>query len=161
MVILGYQGIGKSTYCASSEKKVIDLESSIFRYDNGDRPNDWYKIYAKLALRLSSEGFIVFTSTHKEVRDAIKDYNKYLYDNKEIIIAICPALHLKDLWVKRLSNRYDAHHTTKNYNAYINAALNYKENIRAIAVDIEKTYYINDIDFDCFDYFDHIIESFI
>ena len=163
MIIVGYQGIGKSTYYSQSERKVVDLESSCFRKDDGSRADEWYNMYAKLALHLSSKGFIVFTSSHEEVRDAIKKYNESLYNNSEIIIAIVPAYDLKEAWIKRLKNRYELDKSDKNLHAYKNAEYCYEDNIKEITESIgkEKTYYIYDIDFDCIKYFDDRIDAFI
>lgn len=43
MIICGYQGVGKSTYCKSATY-FIDLESNNFRRHDGDRPEYWYQV---------------------------------------------------------------------------------------------------------------------
>lgn len=40
MIILGYPGIGKSTICRDNQK-YIDLESSNFYDEYGNRPDKW------------------------------------------------------------------------------------------------------------------------
>jgi ABC-type phosphate/phosphonate transport system ATPase subunit len=42
IIIVGYQGIGKSTL-AYHNKRVIDLESSNF-FVNGERSKDWHVV---------------------------------------------------------------------------------------------------------------------
>lgn len=58
MIIVGYQGIGKSSL-AGRDKKFIDLESGNFWID-GKRADDWYKPYCKIAEHLSQQGYYVF-----------------------------------------------------------------------------------------------------
>ena len=53
MIISGYQGIGKSTL-AKNSNKYIDLESGNFWID-GERQENWYKIYCKIAAHLSNK----------------------------------------------------------------------------------------------------------
>ena len=65
LIIIGYQGIGKST-AAKHIPNSIDLESSLFKIDN-KRHEDWYMVYAKIAVNLARQGYIVFTSSHKKV----------------------------------------------------------------------------------------------
>ena len=43
MIVIGYQGIGKSTY-SNKDITCIDLESGNFWVD-GVRLDDWYKVY--------------------------------------------------------------------------------------------------------------------
>lgn len=122
MIVMGYQGIGKSTL-AGADNKCIDLESSNFFVD-GVRNENWYKIYSQIALNLSKQGFIVFTSTHKVVRDEIIE-NK----GEEDVIIITPNLSLKEQWIEKLKNRYDETGKEKDYKAYIGAKTFYEENI--------------------------------
>ena len=69
MIIIGYQGIGKSTL-ANCNLNYVDLESSNF-YIDGKRADDWYKPYCKIAEHLSQQGYYVFVSSHKVVRDEL------------------------------------------------------------------------------------------
>ena len=80
MVIVGYQGIGKSTL-AKNRNGFIDLESSNF-FVNGERSPDWYIPYCEIALDLSKQGYDVFVSSHKVVRDELKKY----YGKEKMII---------------------------------------------------------------------------
>lgn len=123
MIIVGYQGIGKSTL-AKKSKKYIDLESSIF-FHEGARPDDWYIYYCKVAENLSSQGYIVFVSSHKQVRD-------YLLDSGEHIIIICPSLSLKDEWIMKLEQRYNNTLLIKDFKAWQNANETFEQNIKDI-----------------------------
>ena len=51
MIIIGYQGIGKSTL-AGKDNKFIDLESGNF-WVNGERVENWYIPYCQIAEHLS------------------------------------------------------------------------------------------------------------
>ena len=71
MIIIGYQGIGKSTL-ANIDNAYIDLESSNF-WHKGERYDNWYIYYGKIAESLSRQNYNVFTSSHREVRDYLKN----------------------------------------------------------------------------------------
>ena len=107
MIITGYPGIGKSTL-ASENQNIIDLESSCFWKSEVDadghtvrtRPAEWYIYYCQMAEHLSKQGYIVFVSSHKEVRE-------YLSNNaKEKFCAIYPDITMKDEWIQMLTDRY-------------------------------------------------------
>ena len=90
MIIIGYQGIGKSTL-AKNDLRYIDLESSNF-FVNGKRDENWYIIYCSIAEHLSQQGYRVFVSSHEVVR-------KQLENSKEKVYVCHPRLDLKDLWI--------------------------------------------------------------
>lgn len=71
MIIIGYQGIGKSSL-VKEDKQFIDLESSNFKI-GGKRPDGWEQMYCETALDLSRQGHVVFTASHKCIRDYLKD----------------------------------------------------------------------------------------
>ena len=119
MIYVGYQGIGKSSI--SGKNNCIDLESGNFWVD-GNRANDWYKIYVNIAEHLSNQGYKVFMSSHKVVREEL---NKRNVDFK----VICPSLDLKGQWIERLQQRYDKSYLEKDYKALMNAKECYEENI--------------------------------
>lgn len=125
MIIVGYQGIGKSTLAGKG--KHIDLESGNFWVD-GKRADDWYIPYCQIAVHLSKQGFVVFMSSHKVVRDYLKDHNE-----GETIALCYPALALKDQWINKLQhrydNRYDKSNREKDYKALMNAKEMYDQNI--------------------------------
>ncbi len=123
MIIIGYQGIGKSTLAKQGELKVVDLESGNF-FVEGKRQADWYVIYCQIAKHLSDQGYIVFTSSHKEVREELRKYSS------DTEIKTCtPDLRLKDLWIDRLRERYFSTKLEKDFRAYKNAELYYEKNI--------------------------------
>ena len=143
MIIIGYQGIGKSSV-ANKHIEFIDLESGNF-WNNGIRPNDWYIYYTNIANHLSKQGKNVFTSSHEVVRNALKD-------SKERVIVAYPSLDLKDKWLKRLEDRYNNTQLEKDYKALMNAKDRYEENIKELINSGFETLEINDINYDLYDY---------
>lgn len=123
MIIIGYQGIGKSTL-AKSDNKYIDLESSIY-FRLGVRPENWYYFYGKTAEYLSRQGYTVFVSSHKEVRE-------YFRQSTEQVIVICPNHHLKNQWISKLEHRYIQTKKEKDFRAWQNAKNKFDENITEI-----------------------------
>lgn len=119
MIISGYQGIGKSTL--GGVDNCIDLESGNFWVD-GKRADDWYKAYCQIAEHLSSQGYVVFVSSHKPVREELEN-------SEENVYVICPSLDLKDEWIEKLRNRYEETGLDKDYRALVNAEERYDENI--------------------------------
>lgn len=120
MIVIGYQGIGKSTI-AGRDNKFIDLESDNFWVD-GKRADDWYKPYCKIAEHLSQQGYIVFTSSHEVVR-------KQLEGSSEEVVIVYPSLDLKDEWIAKLEKRYEESGLEKDYRALMNAKDRFEENI--------------------------------
>lgn len=120
-VVVGYQGIGKSTL-AFHNIQVIDLESSNFFVD-GVRQGDWFKAYCNIARDLCRQGYIVCISSHKEIREELA---KKPAANQVIVF---PALSLKDDWIKKLRYRYEQCDSSKNFKALRNAEKNYEQNI--------------------------------
>lgn len=119
MIYVGYQGVGKSSI--AGKNGCIDLESGNFWID-GERPNNWYKIYANIAEHLSRQGYNVFISSHKIVRRELA--------NRGIeYCTIAPAPELKDKWIDRLQKRYDQTGLEKDYKALMNAKDCYGENV--------------------------------
>lgn len=131
MIIVGYQGIGKSTL-ADKDLKYIDLESSNFFVD-GKRADNWYAVYCKIAVSLSDQGYDVFVSSHQVVRDEL---SKIPYVEKMIV---CPSVELKDVWINKLQVRYESsinpQEKDKNYKAYMNAVDRYEDNIRELMAE--------------------------
>lgn len=138
MIIIGYQGIGKSTL-AKNSKRFIDLESGCFWVD-GQRPQDWYKYYCQIAEHLSKQGYIVFTSSHKEVREEFKK-------SKELVTCCAPSLELKSAWIDKLKDRYEFSKLEKDYKAWKNAEACYEENIIDITNDGFYTFVIDNINY--------------
>lgn len=138
MIIIGYQGIGKSTL-AKDSLKYIDLESGNF-WINGERDEQWYKPYCNIANHLSAQGYTVFTSSHKEVRDELKN-------SSEVVKIAFPALELKTDWLIKLTNRYNETMLVEDYKALMNASLYYEDNINDLMNEPFDKIIINNIDY--------------
>lgn len=138
MIIIGYQGIGKSTL-AKDSLKYIDLESGNF-WINGERDEQWYKPYCNIANHLSAQGYTVFTSSHKEVREELKN-------SSEVVKIAFPALELKTDWLIKLTNRYNESMLVENYKALMNASLYYEDNINDLMNEPFDKIVINNIDY--------------
>ena len=128
MIFIGYQGIGKSTI-AQNNDHYVDLESGCF-WHNGKRAIDWFISYCKIAEHLSKQGYVVFVSSHAEVRECLKS-------SKESVIAIVPSAKLKDQWIEKLKLRWEDSQLGKDMKAYLNAKDRYIENLREIKKDVE------------------------
>ena len=139
MIIIGYQGIGKSTTAKKSDK-FIDLESSCFWYE-GKRVTDWYIYYCQIAEDLSRQGYTVFVSSHAVVRDFLKS-------SKEKVIIICPSPMLKEPWCKKLQDRYEKDKSDKNYKAWKNAEDRFDENIKELLLSSFSKILICSMDYD-------------
>lgn len=123
MIIIGYQGIGKSTL-TKKDMRFIDLESSC-TWVNGKRSDDWYVVYCNFAEDLSRQGHTVFVSSHEVVRNQLKT-------SKEEVYVCCPSLDLKDDWIQRLQARHERTGLEKDYKALMNAKDRYSENIQEL-----------------------------
>lgn len=121
MIISGYQGIGKSTLARESDK-FVDLESSHFIIDE-KRSDNWYIIYCRIAESLSQQGYDVFVSSHKEVRDYLSR------TSKERLVLIYPAKSFKDEWIEKLKNRFFRDASTKNLRALRGAQYYFDSNV--------------------------------
>lgn len=120
MIIVGYPGIGK-TSLANWHNDYLDVDSSSFIFD-GVRPRNWASCYAKMVEDLSEQGYRVFVSSHKDVRDALKDIG-------EVIFVVCPCLELKEEWRSKLHNRWVDVASHKNFKAWKRAEEHYDEDI--------------------------------
>ncbi len=128
MIVIGYQGIGKSTL-AKKNIQCIDLESWNF-WIMGKRIDEWYIPYCKIAVDLSAQGYVVFVSSHEVVRKCLSVNQNGVTQQ----IYVCyPLLGLKDEWIAKLEDRYQKSHLEKDYKAWRNAVERYDENIMEIA----------------------------
>lgn len=150
MIIIGYQGIGKSSI-SCAENNCIDLESSNFWNKEGKRPDDWYIYYCNIAADLSKQGFTVFVSSHKEVRDYLLNFI-----DKTMIVCIFPEPYLKDEWIQRLQDRYDNDPSEKNYKALMNAKDRFKENVEEMRASGHLHYGISDMDYNLLDIVEYL-----
>ena len=135
MIIVGYQGIGKSSI-SNSDTRCIDLESGNF-FVGGKRPDDWYKYYVQIATHLSEQGYTVFVSSHKVVRDELKATN-----TKDV--AVCyPSIDIRELWLERLTERYERTGLEKDRRALLNAEQNYSSSISELYADAVENRWLN------------------
>jgi adenylate kinase family enzyme len=134
MIIIGYPGIGKSTLAREGHNSVryIDLESSNFHIDDINRiDRDWADTYCKVAIDLSRQGYDVFMSSHKAVRNYLF---RYITPNDYVVVCY-PSLELKSEWLKKLRSRlqYDFHpnqeHKDKDARALMRAIDEYDRDI--------------------------------
>ena len=138
VLIIGESGIGKSTL-ANIDNTYIDLESGNFWY-RGHRHDDWYIHYGQIAQHLSQQGYNVFVSSHKEVRN-------YLKDSQERVICIYPSILLAEEWKQKLKERYAKTQLIKDYKAWKNAEDRYHENISELMMCGIPHIEINSIDY--------------
>lgn len=140
MIIVGYQGIGKSTLSKSGVGRYIDLESSNF-YVHGTRPTGWEILYCKLAKNLADQGYVVFVSSHLPIRIEL---GRIGCD----FTAIVPAQELKDVWVAKLKNRFFESESDKDYRAWQNAKDDYNQNVAELMDDVSDCYVIREENYD-------------
>lgn len=124
-IVVGYQGVGKSTL-AFHNVNVIDLESSNFFVDD-KRDENWYIPYCNIARSLARQGYIVCVSSHEVVR---KELEKNPAERQVIVY---PALALKDAWIRSLKHRYEQTENDKDFKALKNAEQCYEQNITDLA----------------------------
>ncbi len=115
MIYVGYPCIGKSSI--AGQDNFIDLESSNFKH----LPN-WVEEYVKIAQLLNSQGYNIFLSTHKEVRDELKK-------QQLTFVCIFPGIELYNRWFERLASRYKHSPSDKNLRALEHVTKHYKEDI--------------------------------
>lgn len=126
MIIIGYPGIGKSTI-AKNMANCIDLESSNFWIEENNikkRIDNWQKAYVNVATDLSSQGNIVFVSSHYLVREELKNVKD------EFICVIYPSLDLRVGWIEKLRDRYEHTKLNKDLAAYNRVKDYYDEDIK-------------------------------
>lgn len=150
MIIVGYQGIGKSTL--AGKNGCIDLESSNFWVD-GKRDEKWYIPYCQIAIHLSEQGYTVFVSSHEVVRKTLAD----LYYRKTWIVY--PVLELRTEWLSKLLERYIQTKLEKDYKALMNATDRYDSNIVEMATDRLQSYGISHIDYSLSDIVEKLKEE--
>lgn len=138
-IIIGFPCIGKSTLTRSERGKkelgLIDLESSCFNdpRDNYDtKIPRWAEGYVATAHDLSNQGYNVFVSSHSDVL-----YYIFNFDVRPIIIV--PSVKLKELWVKRASERLAADQSKKNFKALNRIFNNFAEDVTNL-IEAKKKY---------------------
>lgn len=145
LIILGYQGIGKSTLCNECcHEDIIDFESSLFKIDD-IRPIKWEVMYCTQALNIAKQGYTVLLSSHKIVR---RELSKICDQNEVAIITIAPSCELKDKWIDKLRRRYKYDPSNKNYAALKNAEEGYCEQVISLASEPEFSHiFIHSMDY--------------
>lgn len=116
MIICGYQGCGKSTYCKANPDTTVDLDSSLFV-----KREDWEAEYVKIARAFSELGKKVFISAHKQVIE-------YLTANKIPFELLIPAQNPK-AWRNRLEFRYNVNPIQANLNALLDFDKNFENDM--------------------------------
>lgn len=139
MIIIGYQGIGKSSIAKVNPFTCIDLESSWTKID-GQRPDEWARIYCQIAEGLSRAGYNVFVSSHKVVQDI-------LANSAERVIAVFPTLEIKDRWLERLRVRWEVTGEEKNLAAWKGAEAGYDSEISVLMDSPFEKYLITDMNY--------------
>ena len=153
MIIIGYQGIGKSTLAnIDCFNEYIDLESGNFWIDEGIRHQDWYIVYCNIAESLSEQGYTVFVSSHKDVRNELAKRNTYT-------VCCAPMPYLKEQWVKKLEDRYAQTHLSKDYKAWKNAEECFDDNIMDISNGGFDMIWITSMDYDLRELIEHFEHS--
>lgn len=144
LIIIGYQGIGKSSI-ASQLNGTVDLESSSFKID-GKRDDNWFTIYCCIAVSLARQGYTVMISSHECVVNELAKYNT---EGKYSVIIICPNYILKGPWIEKLYNRYHDDPSEKNKIAWTNAELHFDSQINNLATNSSFSHiFIEDMNYD-------------
>lgn len=122
MIICGYQGVGKSTYCRNHKDTAIDLDSS-----NYTKTENWEIEYIKDAMRYKDKK--VFISAHKNVINVLLT----LGIGFELLI---PSLN-KETWRSRLEFRYNKNPILPNLKAIRDFEKNFEKDMSFYA-EVEK-----------------------
>lgn len=93
-----------------------------------ERPENWVQIYINYAIDLNSQGFDVFVSSHKSVREELRKRKVEFY-------SVYPSKDLKDAWVERLNKRYMAFPTEKNRRAMEYILAHFEESVDDMSND--------------------------
>ena len=155
LIVIGYQGIGKSSI-AGVQNNIVDLESSTFKADDGTRPLQWYIWYCKMAVNLAKQGYIVCVSSHHYVCDEL---GKHMDDPDFDIIIVHPSIELRDAWLKRLADRLGRIPIEKNWIAYANAEKSYNLDIRGLIKHRIHDISIDSLDYDLKDVIDNYLNT--
>ena len=157
MIIIGYPGIGKTTFCETyfpsmddrfNGKEIngyIDLESSWI----SKSIVHWEETYCRIAIGLSKQGFVVFVSAHENVQNILEK------SDEEVVVAIYPGLELKEQWIERLQKRYDADPTGKNELALLTVKANYDRHIKKLMNRKFYKYELSNMDYSLFKIITH------
>ena len=147
LIVIDYQGVGKSTCAGKSD--CIDLESGCF-WIGEKRSEDWYIPYCSIAMDLADQGYTVFTSSHRVVYEHF--ISCALPSNVGKAVVFCPAARMRNEWINRLQKRYDDTGLAKDYKALLNAIVRYLDNISELENCGLPVYHPASMDYDLMDY---------
>ena len=100
-IIIGYPGVGK-TFASERSTDIVDFESSLYKDEDGNRPDNWAELYCRAAVNLMKQGLHVCVSSHVDVRVKLETtYAEYL----DRMLLIFPDALLHDFWEARLTHR--------------------------------------------------------
>ena len=129
MIVVGYPCVGKSSVCKKN-LRFIDLDYTNF--------ND-FQSYVKVALDLERQGYIVFVSCHKAVRDRMRDVDYLL---------VYPSLELEEKWIERTEQRYNNDNREKYLKALERVKYLYKHDINTLEDLDKKKIVLQSMDYD-------------
>lgn len=92
LVVSGFPGTGKSHFFNSTDKNVLDSDSS--KFDKSDFPRNYIE-HIKENIGVAD---IIFVSSHKDVRDALVE------NNIKFVLAY-PSIELKEEYIQRYIDR--------------------------------------------------------
>ena len=124
MIVIGYPGIGKTSYVIRNVC-AIDLESSCFQ-----KESNWAVSYCNVAIDLANQGFDVFVSSHDAVRKAL------IASGYDELFAIYPSIDMEKQWVTRLYNRYWETGLDKDLRSFERVETYYDADIAALDQDV-------------------------
>lgn len=134
-VISAFPGCGKSHFFRNSDLVVSDSDSS--KFDKSDFPNNYIQ-HIKDKLN-DNETEIIFISSHKEVREALRD-------NGIEFMLIYPNINLKESYINRYKERGSddnfINFLSNNWDNFINEI---KEEDYYTKVELSEGKYISDI----------------
>lgn len=132
-IIIGYAGIGKSTL-GGRENGFVDLEVTSFLVNGNNHLENWPPMFVRIALDLSHQGYNVLVTGHSETRELFKTMNT----TGEKIFMCYPSMHLKDLWVKKLHERYVRTGLRKDCGTWFCAKNNFENHIKELVNDADR-----------------------
>lgn len=149
MIVVGYQGIGKSSHTLPYQ--FIDLESSNFNI-RVVKDDWWQYMYVDTAIHLNEQGYNVWLSSHKCVREALND-------RQVRFGVILPELQMKNIWLEKLERRYNATGLEKDLRALTKAKEHFDDDIKDLR---QETFcsFITDKDYSLKNNIDELKEMF-
>lgn len=148
MIIVGYQGIGKSSVAGKND--IIDLESNNF-FHRKQKPKHWYIYYCNIAEHLSKQGYIVLISSHEVVRKHLRKHCK------EPVYSVFPSVDLRKEWIDRLTTRYERTRLEKDFKALVNTRDCYEDSIKEMKRAGFKFFEIRDMEYRLEDIIDYLV----